>query len=77
MVQISIKDTGIGVPPEDQEHLFERFFRASNVQQLDTSGVGLGLYIVKMLVELQGGTIWFDSMVGQGTTFYVNLPVAA
>ncbi|MTB51838.1 PAS domain-containing sensor histidine kinase [Lewinella sp. W8] len=70
--QISIRDEGIGIPPEDQVHLFDRFFRARNVENV--KGTGLGLNIVKHYVELLGGSVTFSSDLGSGTTFYVHLP---
>jgi PAS domain S-box-containing protein len=68
-----IKDTGIGVPVEDQQHLFESFHRASNVGTI--SGTGLGLAIVKKSVDLHHGTITLTSKVGVGTVFTVSLPL--
>ena len=68
-----IKDQGIGIPNENQKHLFESFYRASNVGKI--AGTGLGLSIVKQCVELHHGTIDFDSEVGKGTTFIVKIPL--
>lgn len=70
-----IKDQGIGIPESDQPHLFESFQRATNVGQIQ--GTGLGLAIVKKSVELHQGTITFESIAGQGTTFMVRLPITA
>jgi len=67
-----IKDSGIGIPPEDRERLFEVFHRGSNVGNI--SGTGVGMAIVKQAVELHGGAIAFESQVGAGTTFTVSLP---
>lgn len=67
-----IKDQGIGIPEQDKQKLFESFQRGSNARTI--RGSGLGLAIVKKCVELHGGEIWFDSVVGNGTTFYVKLP---
>ena len=69
-----IEDQGIGIPPEDQTHLFEAFHRASNVRNI--SGTGLGMAIVKKSVELHGGTIDVASQVGAGTTVIVRLPIS-
>ncbi len=69
---LTIRDEGIGIPLEEQSHLFTPFFRASNVDTI--AGSGLGLSIIKKAVELQGGTISFESVPGQGTTFRVTLP---
>ncbi len=74
-VQIEIQDTGVGIPQEDKERMFSRFFRASSAQLANASGAGLGLHITRHLVELHGGQIWFESIPGQGTTFTVTLPL--
>ena len=70
-LEIEIKDSGIGIPDKDQKYLFDRFFRASNANNIQ--GTGLGLHIVKKYVELMGGNINFKSTFGQGTTFMINL----
>ncbi len=70
-IEIEIKDNGIGIPPADQKHLFDRFFRASNVSNIQ--GTGLGLHIVKKYVELMDGEIKFQSKFGKGTTFGIQL----
>jgi len=69
---IEIKDSGIGIPKAEQEHLFDRFFRASNVETIQ--GTGLGLSIVKRYVELLNGNITFKSIEGKGTSFFVKIP---
>lgn len=71
---ISIKDAGIGIPEEARKRMFEKFFRAENAIKTKVDGTGLGLYIVKMIIENLGGNVWFDSMVDTGTTFYVKIP---
>jgi len=73
-VQFQIRDRGIGIPLEDQLHLFESFHRASNVG--DIPGTGLGLSIVKRYIELQAGSLEFTSVVNEGTTFRVILPLS-
>ena len=73
---VTISDTGVGIPAEDQPKLFSRFFRARNAAQTGASGTGLGLHITRLLIELHGGRVWFDSQVHQGTTFYITFPVA-
>ena len=73
MVRISVKDNGPGITPEDVPHLFERFWRASGVSE---QGSGLGLSIVKSIVEAHGGTLWVESQVGVGSTFFFTLPAA-
>ena len=72
-VKISVKDNGIGISEEDQEHLFERFFRAQNATNIQ--GTGLGLNIVAKYVEVLKGDINFKSQLNTGTTFSVNFPV--
>ena len=74
-VQWSIRDNGIGIPKTAQARLFEKFFRADNVYKIETEGTGLGLFIVRLIVERSGGNIWCESEEGQGTTFKFQLPV--
>jgi len=69
---IEVQDYGIGIPENEQKYLFERFFRASNVETIQ--GTGLGLNIVKRYIELLGGKITFSSNLGEGTTFKIVLP---
>ena len=68
-----IIDKGIGIPNEDQQHMFTRFFRASNVENI--KGTGLGLTIVKRYLDLMGGDIGFESKYGKGSTFFFNIPM--
>ena len=74
MMHVSVRDTGIGIAPEDQEKVFDRFFRADHPVVQDSSGTGLGLSIVQSLVEMHGGRIWVESGVGEGSTFTFTLP---
>lgn len=73
-VSMAVKDSGIGIPDEDQEHLFERFFRGTNV--VNIQGTGLGLHIVSKYVELMNGTIECRSKVGEGTEFFIIFKVS-
>ena len=73
-VQIDIIDTGIGIPAEDLESVFEEFFRAGNARKNEKDGTGLGLSIVKQIVERHGGEISVQSAEGRGSTFTVILP---
>jgi signal transduction histidine kinase len=73
-VLFAVKDTGIGIPPEDMKKLFSKFFRAGNASSLDAGGTGLGLYIVKNIVTRHGGQIWAESQLKRGTTFYFTIP---
>lgn len=72
MVSIDIEDQGIGIPKQDQAHIFDRFFRAHNAG--NAQGTGLGLNIVQKYIDLMGGSVRFHSEVGRGTTFCVELP---
>lgn len=71
---IEVSDTGWGIPEEAQDQIFSKFFRATNVVHRETSGTGLGLYLVKGLIDNIEGNIWFKSVEGEGTTFYVTIP---
>lgn len=73
-LQIVVQDTGIGIPAEAQAQLFTKFFRAGNAQTHHTEGTGLGLYVVKQSVEKLGGSIAYNSVEDQGTTFTIDLP---
>ena len=73
IVTIEIKDYGIGIPKEDQQHLFTRFFRAHNAENIQ--GTGLGLNIVKRYLDLLDGEIDFESDLGKGTTFTIRIPI--
>jgi PAS domain S-box-containing protein len=74
MVEFRVKDTGIGILPEDTNLIFERFFRADPARSTETGGTGLGLSIVKRVAELHNGTITVDSVVDEGSTFTLRLP---
>lgn len=73
-VEIDIADPGIGIPDAAQEHVFKRFYRAGNTARRNISGLGIGLYIVREIIQRHGGTISFCSTEGQGTTFKISLP---
>lgn len=73
----TVSDNGAGIPADEQEKIFERFFRASNASRIDPGGgTGLGLFIAKSITEFHDGKLWFESVEGKGTTFYVTLPFA-
>ena len=78
-VQVSVRDTGIGIKPEDLDKVFERFYRGEHPLVMKTAGTGLGLAIVRQLVEMHGGRIWVEStgVPGEGSTFHFTLPVFA
>lgn len=77
LVQITVTDTGIGIPEEEQADLFKRFFRASTARANSISGNGLGLAIVKSIVERHAGQVSVTSAPGMGSTFTVTLPTVA
>jgi signal transduction histidine kinase len=74
VVQVHVADTGPGIPAEDLPHLFQKFYRVDNSATRSIGGTGLGLFICAAIVKLYNGTIWADSKVGEGSTFYINLP---
>jgi len=74
-IMVSIADSGIGIPADQQNKVFQKFFRSSNVVESRASGTGIGLFVVKSLVEQNGGEVSFQSKEGRGTTFYVKLPL--
>jgi len=74
-IQVSIKDTGIGIPKDQTHRLFTKFFRAHNVTQIGFEGTGLGLFITKNIIEKHGGKIWTNSTLDKGTIFYFTLPI--
>ena len=72
-----MRDTGIGLSPEEQSHVFERFYRGENPLVMASAGTGLGLSIVQRLVDMHGGRIWVESEgLGRGSVFYVRLRLA-
>jgi PAS domain S-box-containing protein len=73
-VIVSIKDSGLGIPPEDIPHLFQKFYRVSNMDRQEIGGTGLGLYLVRRLTENMQGRVWVESIFGQGSTFFFQLP---
>lgn len=75
-IQLRVQDTGLGIPSHEQSQIFTKLFRAENVRARDTTGTGLGLYIVKSILEQVGGKVWFESIEGRGTIFYISLPIS-
>lgn len=73
-ILFNIEDTGNGIPEEDKDYIFERFTQLNEKDSKKYGGTGLGLSISKKVVELLGGKIWFESIVGKGTTFYFTIP---
>lgn len=74
-VVVYVADQGIGIPPEELSHIFERYYRVDSSLRRRTAGVGLGLFLSKAIVDAHGGEIWARSEPGRGTTFFVGLPV--
>ncbi len=74
-VEVTIADSGIGIPKDQQERVFTKFFRGDNAVRMKTEGTGLGLFIAKHIFEAHGGNIWFESEEKKGTKFYFTLPV--
>ena len=76
VVHLWVRDNGIGISAEDQQKIFQKFFRSDDQKAREAPGTGLGLNITKSLVEMQGGRIWFESEYRKGTTFHFTIPVA-
>ena len=76
VIHLWVKDNGIGMTPEDQQKMFQKFFRSDDPKAREAPGTGLGLNITKSLVEMQGGRIWFESEFRKGTAFHFTIPVA-
>ncbi len=74
-IEINVKDTGIGIPEGEKSKIFTKFFRASNAEKKESTGSGFGLSIIKNIVEKHAGTISFESIENQGTTFTIRLPI--
>jgi PAS domain S-box-containing protein len=74
VVQCYVRDTGPGIPADDLPHLFQKFYRVDNSVTRTVGGTGLGLFICRKIIELYNGRIWAESKVGDGSSFYINLP---
>jgi two-component system phosphate regulon sensor histidine kinase PhoR len=74
LLQITVADNGIGIANADQRYVFDKFYRSETVKDMAIPGIGLGLSYVKLLVEAHGGTITFESIEGQGTSFTILIP---
>ena len=71
-----MKDSGIGIPQDRKDHVFERFYRVNGTNEMTFPGLGLGLYISSEIIKRHNGKIWVESEVGSGSTFYFSLPVS-
>ena len=72
---LTISDHGVGISPEDQRHIFQRFYRSEDPRKRRVRGTGLGLYVSRRLMEKMGGSIWFRSIPGDGSTFGFSFPI--
>ena len=77
MVRIAVQDDGIGILEDEQDRIFEKFFRASDEETREAPGNGLDLHLAKLLTELHGGRIWFESQRDVGSKFYIKLPASS
>ena len=75
LIQISVKDRGIGIPEDERQRIFDQFIQVQQGSSRTFQGAGLGLYICRSFVELHGGKIWVDSTVGEGSTFHFSIPI--
>ncbi len=75
LIQISVKDRGIGIPEEERQRIFDQFIQVQQGSSRTFQGAGLGLYICRSFVELHGGKIWVESAVGEGSTFHFTIPI--
>ena len=73
---VEVADTGMGIPKKQQKEIFKKLFRADNVRAQDTEGTGLGLYVIKSILDNTGGKIWFKSVENKGTTFSFTIPLS-
>lgn len=75
-IQVSVHDFGIGIDDEDQRKIFERFYQVAGAEEKNSSGLGIGLYITHDIVKQHGGRLWVESKKGEGSVFYITLPLA-
>lgn len=75
-ILVTVADEGLGIPKDEQEKMFTRFFRGSNVKRANIEGTGLGMFITFEIIKLHGGALWFESEENKGTKFYFTLPIA-
>jgi PAS domain S-box-containing protein len=75
-VLISVQDNGYGIPKRQQDKIFTKLFRANNIKTKNTQGTGLGLYLVRVIMDYTGGKVWFESIENKGSIFYIHIPSA-
>lgn len=75
-IECTVEDTGIGLSPEEKEHVFTKYFRAEGAKRINPTGVGIGLHITREILHQHGGKIWIDSTPGKGSAFHFTLPLA-
>jgi two-component system sensor histidine kinase VicK len=74
-IEVQVHDTGLGIPQNQKDKVFTKFFRGDNITKVETEGTGLGLFITKNIIDAHGGKIWFESEKDKGTTFYFTIPI--
>lgn len=75
-ILVTVKDTGYGIPKYQHDKIFSKLFRADNVKKMEAEGTGLGMYIVKQIIDETGGKIWFESEEDKGSIFYITIPLS-
>ena len=73
-IQLSVEDFGIGISAEDQQNIFQQFYRVSGDKQSTFPGMGIGLYICSEIITSRRGKIWVESVIGKGSIFYIRIP---
>ena len=73
IVNITVRDTGIGIPENNLKHIFQKFYRVDNSDTREINGTGLGLYLTKQIVKTLNGRVWAESELGKGSVFYISL----
>ncbi|MBC7566767.1 MAG: hypothetical protein H7223_07345 [Pedobacter sp.] len=76
MAEVMVKDEGIGIRHQDQEKLFDRYYRVESGDTKSVSGFGLGLYLSAEIIKRHNGKVWVESEIGNGSSFYFSLPIA-